>query len=123
MADCKLSLSRDLVAWDRRDVTHQGLLSQLRMSVGCRLRIVHRFSARREQRRTRGRCGWRRCSDCRAASPLMPRAATVCFAVFSLLIILLDLVRRRVVHCTRLRTPRPAPRPRSLQPVAPHHTC
>jgi hypothetical protein len=44
-----------------------------------------------------------------------------CFAVFSLLIILLDLVRRRVVHCTRLRTPRPATHPRCLSPT--HHTC
>lgn len=39
--------------------------------------------------------------------PFTPRAQSVCFAVFSLLIILLDLVRRRVVHCTRLRPPHP----------------
>ena len=72
------------------------------------------FRVCRERHRARGRCGRRRCSDWRAASPLVPRIATVCFAVFSLLIILLDLVRRRVVHCTRLRTPRPATRPRCL---------
>lgn len=68
----------------------------------------------RERRLTHGRYGRRRCSDCRVASPLIPRIATVCFAVFSLLIILLDLVRCRVVHCTRLRTPRPVTYPRCL---------
>lgn len=83
-----------------------------------RLRIVHRFS-----KTSRAAPSSR---PMRAASllwlPLRPAPTPRrhrCFAVFSLLIILLDLVRRRVVHCTRLRTPRPATRPRML-PVASH---
>lgn len=75
------------------------------------------FRNRRERRLARGRCGRRRFSDWRCGPRTNP-ARHRCFAVFSLLIILLDLVRRRVVHCTRLRTPRPATRC-----LSPHHTC
>lgn len=58
----------------------------------------------------RGRVGSRHTSVARGGwaltdAPACP-ARRRCFAVFSLLIILLDLVRRGVVHCTRLRTPR-----------------
>lgn len=71
---------------------------------GCGLCID--FPGSRGGRLTHSRDGRRRCSDCRA--PALAPLGRRCFAVFSLLIILLDLVRRGVVHCTRLRTPRPA---------------
>lgn len=80
-----------------------------RFYVDSRLRIVHRFSCRSRAAPVSRPERAASLLWLAAVSPHQPRAATVCFAVFSLLIILLDLVRRLVVHCTRLHPSHPAP--------------